>query len=236
MPDASVSRRSFLHAGAVLTSSALSAASYARVIGANDRIGVGFIGHGLIGARHLLDFQAQPDVNLVAMCETHADRLTSGLARMGPQARGYGDFRELLDNFDVDAVCVSTPDHWHALQTMLACAAGKDVYVEKPVTLFVKEGDWMCDVARRHKSIVQVGTQQRSGPHYQRARELIQSGHIGQVTSVRLQAARTIWPGFGNFAEGSPPPGFDYDMWLGPAPRRPGPCDRSSRGSTGTPS
>jgi predicted dehydrogenase len=221
MPAASISRRSFLQTGAALSSSALTAASYARVIGANDRIGVGFIGHGLIGARHLLDFQAQPDVNLVAMCETHADRLASGLAVMGPQARGYGDFRKMYENADIDAVCVSTPDHWHALQTMLACAAGKDVYVEKPVTLFVREGDWMLATAKRYGAIVQVGTQQRSGPHYARARDLIRGGHIGQVTSVRIQAHRNIWPGFGNFAESSPPPGFDYDQWLGPAPLRP---------------
>ena len=79
--------------------------------------------------------------------------------------------------------------------TMLACAAGKDVYVEKPLTLFVREGRWMIDVARRHKRVVQVGTQQRSGPHYQRARELIRGGHIGKVVSVRMQSARNIMPG-----------------------------------------
>lgn len=217
----SLTRRSFLKAGASLTGSALTAASYARVRGANERIGVGFIGHGLIGSRHLLDFQAQPDVDLIGLAETHTQRLGSGLELMGPQARGYSDFRRLLDHSAVDAVCISTPDHWHALQTMLACAAGKDVYIEKPVTLFPQEGDWMQAVAQRHGSVVQVGTQQRSGPHYQRARELIQGGHLGQVTSVRMQAVRNIWPGFGNFQETSPPPELDYDHWLGPAPQRP---------------
>ncbi|MCA9054710.1 MAG: Gfo/Idh/MocA family oxidoreductase, partial [Planctomycetaceae bacterium] len=176
---------------------------------------------GLIGSRHVLDFQDQPDVNMVAMCETHAARLGSGLAVMGAQARGYRDFREMYDNPDIDAVCISTPDHWHALQTMLACAAGKDVYVEKPVTLFPREGDWMLAVADRHGSVVQIGTQQRSGPHYQRAKELIQSGHIGQVTSVRMQAYRNVWPGFGNYDESEPPTDFDYAMWLGPAPEHP---------------
>lgn len=221
MSGVQLSRRTFLHTGAALSSAALTASSYARVIGANDRIGVGFIGHGLIGSRHLLDFQAQPDVNLVALSETHADRLAGGLAIMGPQARGCRDFRELLDDADVDAVCVSTPDHWHALQMMLACAAGKDVYVEKPVTLFVREGEWMQQVAQRHGRVVQIGTQQRSGPHYLRARELIRGGHIGRVTSVRMQSQRNIWPGFGNYAETTPPPELDYEMWLGPAPQRP---------------
>jgi len=79
---------------------------------------------------------------------------------------GYSDFRKLLDDRAVEAVVISTPDHWHALMTMMACAAGKDVYVEKPLSLFVREGRWMTDVARRNKRVVQVGTQQRSGPHY----------------------------------------------------------------------
>ena len=105
---------------------------------------------------------------------------------IGGKTRGYRDFRELLDAKDIDAVVISTPDHWHALMTMLACAAGKDVYVEKPLTLFVREGRWMIDVARKSQRVVQVGTQQRSGPHYTRARELIQSGHIGKVVSVRM--------------------------------------------------
>jgi predicted dehydrogenase len=212
------SRRALLQGGAAM---ALSAASYSRVLGANERIGLGFIGFGLIGMRHVLDFKAMPDVDLVAVAEVHNGRLDEGAATMGGSPRKHVDFRRLLDDKDVDAVVVSTPDHWHALMTMMACAAGKDVYVEKPLSLFVREGRWMVEVARRHKRIVQVGTQQRSGPHYQHARDLIRGGHIGQVVSVRMWSYRNIMPGFGSPADGDPPPGLDYDLWLGPAPKRP---------------
>jgi predicted dehydrogenase len=200
----------------------LTAAGYRRVLGANDRVGVGFVGFGLIGKRHVLDFQGQGDADLVAVAEVHRGRLDEATALIGGGVKGYGDFRKLLDDPKVDAVVVSTPDHWHALITMLACAAGKDVYVEKPLTLFVREGRWMVEVARRHRRVVQVGTQQRSGPHYQRARELVRGGHIGNVTSVRMSACRNVMPGFGKPPDqDQAPEGLDWDMMLGPAPARP---------------
>src|SRR4030095_16440947 len=101
-----------------------------------------------------------------------------------------------------------------------ACAAGKDVYCEKPLTLFVREGRWMIDAARKHKRVVQVGTQQRSGAHYQRAKELLRGGAIGDIVSVQCNFFRNVMPGIGNPSDGSPPPEIDYDMWLGPAPQR----------------
>jgi predicted dehydrogenase len=213
-----LTRRRFLAAAA---SSSLSAAAWKRVYGANERVGVGFIGFGLIGKRHVLDFQQQQDVSLVALSEVHQGRLDEGLSLLGSAAKGYRDFRELLDDRNVNAVVISTPDHWHALQTMLACAAEKDVYVEKPLTLFVREGRWMIDIARRHRRIVQVGMQQRSGPHYQQARELIRAGHVGRIVSVRMNAMRNVMPGFGNPPDQPPPSELDWNMWLGPAPQRP---------------
>jgi predicted dehydrogenase len=213
-----VNRRTFVRSGTAL---ALSAASYRRVLGANERVGVGFIGFGLIGKRHVLDFQGQADANLVAVAETHRGRLDEAKALIGGKAAGYRDFRKLLDDPAVEAVVVSTPDHWHALMTMMACAAGKDVYVEKPLTLFVREGRWMVDVARRTKRVVQVGTQQRSGPHYRRAKDLVQAGHLGEVRSVRMSAYRNIMPGFGSPPDCAPPAELDWDMMLGPAPSRP---------------
>jgi len=211
-----LTRRSFVQAGAGL----LTAASWQRVLGANERIGVGFIGYGLIGKRHVLDFQEQKGADLVAVAEVHRGRKEEALAQIGGSAAGYGDFRRLLDRKDVQAVVVSTPDHWHALQTMLACAAGKDVYVEKPLSLFVREGRWMSDVARRCQRVVQVGTQQRSGPHYQRARDLVRQGQLGKVVTVRTGTFRNVMPGFGRPADTDPPAELDWDMWLGPAPQR----------------
>lgn len=214
----SVTRRRFVQgtaAGATLT-----ARTYARVLGANERVGMAFIGFGLIGKRHVLDFQAQPDVACVAIAEAHAGRLEEAAELIGAPVRKERDFRRVLDAKDVDAVVISTPDHWHALMTILACAAGKDVYVEKPTSLFVREGRWMVNAARKFERVVQVGTQQRSGHHYQRARELVQADYLGPITSVRMGAYRNIMPGFGRPPDGAPPPELDWDLWLGPAPAR----------------
>ena len=178
---------------------------------------MGLIGHGLIGTRHLLDFKAQPDVEIVAVCELSDARLEAAAAAAGNGPARYKDFRKLLDRPDVDAVVVSTPDHWHALMTILACAAGKDVYVEKPLTHVVREGEWMQQAAAAHKRVVQVGTQQRSGRHYQRCAGLVRDGHIGDVRSVRMASYRNILPGFSK-PVGDPLSAADWDMWLGPAP------------------
>ena len=150
----SSTRRTFL--------AAATAASYSRILGANDRVQVGFIGYGLIGAQHVFDFKNQKDVDMVAMSETHQPRLEQGIAAMGGKAKAYPDFRKLLDDKSVEAVVISTPDHWHALMTIMACGAGKDVYVEKPLTVFCAEGRWMTKAARKYNRIVQGGTQRRT--------------------------------------------------------------------------
>src|SRR5436309_10489118 len=206
----SVTRRSFL--------GAMTAAAGRRVLGANDRVQVGFIGYGLIGAQHVYDFKNQHDVDLAALCDVYEPRLQEGLAACGPRAKGCRDFRRLLDDRDIQAVVISTPDHWHALMTLMACAAGKDVYVEKPLTLFVEEGRWMVRAARHYGRVVEVGTQQRSGTHYRDAVELLRGGHIGKVHSARMGFFRNVMPGFGSPPHSDPPPGLDYNLWLGPAP------------------
>ena len=203
------------------TSAAVSALSAQRVLGANERIGIGVIGFGLIGRLHTRSFLALPDSRIVAASDVYQPRLEAAGQAVGSGAKLYRDFRRLLEDKNVDAVVVATPDHWHALLTMMACAAGKDVYVEKPLTSFVREGQWTIDVARRYKRIVQVGTQQRSAVHYQRARELIRGGAIGELVSVQMTFFRNVSPGFGNPPDQNAPPELDYNMWLGPAPQRP---------------
>ncbi len=203
------------------TSAAVSALSAQRVLGANERVGIGVIGFGLMGRIHTRSFQNLPNAQVVAIAEAYRPRLEAGGQLAGGGAKLYSDFRKLLDDKSVDAVVVATPDHWHALMTMMACAAGKDVYVEKPLTLFVREGRWMLDAARRHKRVVQVGTQQRSASHYARARDLISSGALGRVVSVQVTSFRNVTPGFGNPPDQAPPSELDYAMWLGPAPERP---------------
>jgi predicted dehydrogenase len=213
----SMSRRQFV----ATTTLGLTALSASRVLGANERINVGLIGFGLIGRFHLAALNGQPDVQVTAISDAHQGRLDQGAEMAGSQPAKYRDFRKLIADKNVDAVYVATPDHWHALMMMLACDAGKDVYVEKPLTLFVREGRWMLEVAKRTQRVIQVGTQNRSGPPFQKARELIRQGRLGQIVSCSNNNSRNVMPGFGNPPDGTPPPELDYDMWLGPAPRRP---------------
>src|ERR1043166_9052811 len=214
-----LTRRTFVKT--TTSAAAFTALSASRVFGANERIGVGIIGFGLIGRIHTRAFMAQPDVRITAVADTYEPRRDAAAELVGGNIAKYRDFRRLLESKDVDAVVVATPDHWHALMTMMACAAGKDVYVEKPLTLFVREGRWMVETARRYKRVVQVGTQQRSGPHYEQARELVRAGRIGKLVSVQASYFRNVAPGFGQPPDGQPPPELDYDLWLGPAPERP---------------
>jgi predicted dehydrogenase len=220
MPETAVSsvktRRAFLGA------TALTAASYSRVLGANDRIGIGFIGFGLIGKQHVGDFKKMNDVDLVGMCEAYKPRLDEGLAFMGnPNAKGYSDFRKMFENKDIQGVVISTPDHWHALLTIMACAAGKDVYVEKPMTVFIDEGKWMVQAARKFNRIVVVGTQRRHGTGVKEAKKVVDAGTLGKIHSIRIASYRNIYPGFGKTRVSDPPTGFDYDMWQGPVAKKP---------------
>jgi predicted dehydrogenase len=207
---------------AFLGTAALTAASYKRVLGANERIGVGFIGYGLIGKQHVGDFRKMNDIDIVGLCDAYKPRVDEGLQYIdNPKTKGYSDFRKMYENKDIQGVIIATPDHWHALQTIMACAAGKDVYVEKPMTLFLDEGKWMIQAARKHNRIVVVGTQRRHGKGVADAKKVVESGVLGKVHSIRAAANRNVYPGFGKTEVGEPPAGFDYDMWLGPAPKRP---------------
>ena len=214
----SMTRRTFMKAAG--TATALTAASWSRVSGANDRIGIGMVGIGLMGRIHTRNFAKLPDASVVAICDVYDPRAQVGAEIVGGNVATCRDFRKLLDNKDIDALVIATPDHWHGMMTMMACAAGKDVYVEKPLTLFVREGRWMIDVAKRYKRVVQVGVQNRSGPNFQRAREFVQQGKLGSILAVQDTYCRNLMPGFGNPPDQEPPKELDWDLWLGPAPQR----------------
>ncbi len=197
----------------------MAAKSYAQIVGANERVHVGILGFGLIGRVHTRTFHALRTARITAVSDAFAPRMDACRAIV-PDAKKYADFRALLDSKETDAVVVAPPDHWHALHTMLACAAGKDVYVEKPTHLFVREGEWMQTVAAKYRRVVQVGTQQRSGPHYQRAKQLLLEGAIGELVSVQCDFLRNVMPGIGSPADGPAPAGLDWEMFLGPSPQR----------------
>ncbi|MCP4247527.1 MAG: Gfo/Idh/MocA family oxidoreductase, partial [bacterium] len=140
----------------------------------------------------------------------------------GYKPRVYHDFRDLIASPSIDAVCISTPDHWHALMTVEACKAGKDVYVEKPICVYVDEAPRMIEAARKYKSVVQVGTQSRSAGHMAEIRNIIQDGELGVVTSIRVGNINLEPPeGIGNPPDSDPPAGLDWNLWLGPAPSAP---------------
>ncbi len=185
----------------------------------SDRIRVGIIGSGGMGRNNLRDFQRNRDVEIVAVCDVFQPNLKAGVELTDGRAKAYTDYRRLLEQKDIDAVVIATPEHWHALMCVDACQAGKDVYVEKPVSLCVREGRLMVEAARRHNRVVQVGIQQRSGTHFQRAVRAVQQGRIGKV--LYAQCWNHSWepPSNLGFPADTPPPAdLEWDAWLGPAP------------------
>jgi predicted dehydrogenase len=216
-----IERRNFIKQSLAVGAGA--AVAGANVLGANGRVRVALIGCGRQGRGVMGNFLKQSDAEVVALCDVYAPHLKEAAVKAG---RGdlptYKDFRHVLDRKEVDAVIVASPDHWHALQTVMACQAGKDVYVEKPIATTVAEGRAMVNAARKYNRVVQVGTQQRSGDHYHKAAELIRGGAIGKVAFVRTWNFGNAAPdGIGSPADTNPPDGLDWEMWLGPAPKRP---------------
>ncbi len=210
-------RRTFAKAAAG-TVAALSAASYTRALGANDRVRLGFIGVGNRGDQLLDAFLVHKDCEPVALCDLYEPYLPAANKKVGGGAKLLHDYRELLALKDVDAAVIATPDHWHALTFVDACRAGKDVYVEKPLSLTVGEGRVMCRVAEETKRVTQVGLHRRSTPYIREAVELIRGGAIGKVTVAKSYHLRNETPmGIGNPPDGPPPEGLDWDRWLGPA-------------------
>ncbi len=213
---AKIHRRTFAKRAAL--AGAATALSSARVLGANERIRVGFIGVGNRGDQVLDAFLPHKDAKVVAICDLHEPYLDFAAKKIGTSPACFRDYRQLLDSKDIDAVVIATPDHWHALQTIHACQAGKDVYVEKPLSLCVEEGRKMVEAARREKRVTQVGLNRRSTPACREAAEFIRKGGIGKVAAVRAFHIQNELP----YGIGNPPSAdaraVDWDAWLGPAP------------------
>lgn len=211
-----IDRRSFVVAGG------LTAAASGRVWGANERVTL-----ALIGGRNQGRGVALRAIKQGARIKTFCDLDPAILEKTGGQiAEAQGEkpgfekeFRRVLEDRAVDAVIVAPPDHWHARMMILACQAGKDVYCEKPMSQTIYEGQQMRDAARRHKRIVQVGTQRRSGNHFREAVEFVAGGGIGKVCEIKAWIYQ-LRPTIGRPPDSDPPPNVDYDAWLGPAPKR----------------
>jgi predicted dehydrogenase len=230
-PKQRLARREFLKTGAT----ALGASAFAfptlipaRVLGADgqpsasERLTVGHIGIGGMGGFHLdrmVAFMERGRTNVAAVCDVDEGRLASAAKKAGPKAEAYRDYRYLLERKDIDAVLIATPDHWHAVQTVHACQCGKHVYVEKPACCTIEEGKAMVKAGNDNKRTIQLGSQGRSQRECYYANRYIANGNIGKVNKV------TCWhyesPADNNpVPDREPPPGLDWDLWLGPLPWR----------------
>jgi len=196
------------------------AAPYSRVLGANNDIRLAVVGTGGQGSGHIRNFGKVPGVRIVAICDADRDHLGRHLENFkknNQDVTGYTDVRKLLDDKNIDVISSATPNHWHSLVTVLACQAGKDVYIEKPVSHEIWEGRKMVEAARKYNRIVQVGTQRRSSEAYQNAYEYIHQGNIGKILWVRgfcYKPRNSI----GKVNGPQPiPESVDYNLWCGPA-------------------
>ena len=214
-------RRNFLKAS---TAAAFTTSLFTgNVKGANDRLAVGFIGMGKMGRSNLNFAMKQENVVVPAVCDVFERNLNTAVEytrdHSRKPAKAVKDFREILADKSIDAVCISTPDHWHVYMEVEACKAGKDVYVEKPVSVTIDEGKKMVEAARKYNRVVQAGTMQRSAVHFQQAAALVREGALGQITFVRTWNYSLAEPeGFGNPPDSEPPATLDWNSWLGPAP------------------
>ena len=216
MAENILQRREFL-TGATKGAALMTAASYSRILGANDKIRMGLVGSGERGRHDMSLFQETGQVDVVAVCDVYAEMIDRAKSK-APNAKGFADYRKLIEMKDVDVVLNATPDHWHAQSTIDMLNAGKDVYVEKPLTRTIEEGPLVVKAARVNNRICQVGMQQRSGAHYLQAKkEYMETGKLGKITLVR-----TWWHGNTYHLRKAPenlaqlPSNLDWARFLGP--------------------
>jgi len=243
MAASRATRREFIK-GAVLSSAALafpyvvpsSALGAGGRTAPSERITLGFIGTGDHGiGRNLTGFLAHEDAQVLAVCDVDTERREKAKALVeehysktrgqGPYkgCDAYNDFRDIIARKDIDAVVISTPDHWHVIPAVMAARAGKDVFCEKPLTLTVAEGRILSDTVKKHKRVFQTGSENRSTQIrvYHRMCELVRNGRIGRLRHIRVELPQGRWIRPASQEVCPPPKGFDYDMWLGPAPEAP---------------
>ena len=190
--------------------------------GANDKIQLGLIGAGGMGRANLRNCAKYSDVVVTGICDVWKTRRDQAVADYAQSAKPFDDHREMLQQADIDAVIIATPPHWHCLQAIDACEAGKDVYLQKPMTLHLAETFALKRAVAKHGTILQVGTQIHASENYRRVVEKVRAGVLGKVNVVRTFNVMNQGPeGIGNTPNGSPPKGLDWERWVGPAPTRP---------------
>lgn len=218
-----MSRRSFLKTG---SATAIAAPAIMRAgPPPSDRVVLGMIGVGGMGSNRLREFLKMEDVHIAAICDVDSNHLEKAVAETekakGSRPKAYGDFRRLLEEDEIDAVSIVTPDHWHAIPAVMAARAGKDFFVEKPLSYSIEEGRAMVDAARTHERVTQMGNHIHNDlSNYRRVVEMVKSGNLGRITRVNCWKTANLTDR-GNPPNADPPPELDYDFWLGPAPKRP---------------
>jgi len=217
-----LNRREFLKRSATVGAGMLAVPALGRALGANEKIVVGFIGTGSRGTYYVSEFKRAKGVEIAGICDVYEPNRRRAIAVAGNNPKGYKDFREMLERKDIDAVCITTPDHWHALNFIYSCEAKKHTYVDKPLCCSIEEGRAMVNAARRNNVVSQVGTEFHSQPFFREAVEIVQRGEIGHVSMAHCWVHNNEAPeGMGNPPDSDPPPDLDWDLWLGPAPKVP---------------
>ena len=222
-----LSRRAFLRNATLAGAAGLAAPSFvpSRILGsagANERIHLGIIGAGPMGQANLENCAKHPDVAVTGVCDVWQERRDAVVAKHKESAKPYSDYRELLAQKDIDAVIIATPPHWHTLATVAAFEAKKDVYLQKPMTLYPDETIALRNAAARHGRITQIGTQIHAEQNYRRVVEWIRSGRLGKVSVVRtFNVMNQGTEGIGQSPHTDPPKDLDWNFWVGPAPMRP---------------
>jgi predicted dehydrogenase len=229
-PDQTLNRRSFLEKAATLSAIGFAAPPLALAgtpepavtkPGPNSRIHVGIIGCGGMGRSNLGACASQPDVVITAACDVWDARRDAVVEQFKGSCKGYRDFREMLQQPGLDAVIIATPPHWHTLQAIAACEAGKDIYLQKPMTLHLGESLAVRNAVKKHNRISQIGTQIHATENYRRVVEYIRSGNLGPIGAVRTFNVMNQHPtGVGAATQKKAPEGLDWDFWCGPAPLR----------------